>query len=474
MNNPSKTPLSLPARLDSILLALACFAMCGQINLHKFGRDTLAQGLGYASKTFALSLSDVVFVALVLWFLGRTAQLGAWKRLWWPPLPCFALGFALLLSLVHSPSIGASITAGHHLLTKESKVALADVAQWIGYFGVAPWVFVNLLRDRRDESRPPIKRDTLVLATLVATFGVSGLVALAQLQTFGGTAPRGLWTSPNLFAAFVAFLLPFLDEIEIKTTPREASTKAPRREPLLDTPPNRFEYLPLGLTLFCLGIVWLCVASPWAAIAAWVGLLCSWLARPNAKRLRIARLAILLFVALVFGLSWNLNPTLRGARADELRLGSASQKVKKRWIEWQVASRWNVPKERAFATGFGPGNYQLKIGELYQYDAIPNEEKMPPDSNNLFLVQAMSIGVLGLGALLWVWVHFASLAWRAAKNGSWLGAATFGSLGAWLVVNAFHAFVVRGAGLLLALFFALAVVAWENTRANEASKEGAT
>jgi len=471
MTTPAKRPLSLPARIDSILLALACFAMCGQIDVRKFGRDTLAEGLGYASKTFALSLSDVLFLALVAWFVIRTTQLGAWKKLWWPPLPCYALGFALLLAFVHSPTV-----AEHHLGSKEGRVALADIAQWIGYFGIAPWVLVNLLRDRRDAAFPDgIRRDGLALGALIVAFGVSGIIALAQLQTFGGTAPRGLWTSPNLFAAFVAFLVPFLDEIEIKTKPRASiarKSNKPKREPLLDTRPERFEYLPLGLTLFCLGIVWLCVASPWAAFAGWLGLLCSWLARPNPKRLRVARLAILLFVALIFSFTWNRNPTLRFARSNELRLGSISQSVKKRWIEWQVASRWNVPKERAFATGFGPGNYQLNIGELYQYDQIPNEEKMPPDSNNLYLVQAMSIGVLGLGALLWVVVHFQSLAWRAAKRGSWLGAAVFGSLGAWLVVNAFHAFIVRGAGLLLALFFAFAVVAWENTQKSEASKEG--
>ncbi len=446
--------LPLAARLDSILLALLCFAMCGQIDVRHFGRDTLAEGLGYASKTFALSLSDVLFVLVVAWFLARTAQLRAWNRLWWPPLACFALLFALVLSLVHSPSIGASIVAEphHKLLTKEVKVALADIAQWVGYFGVAPWILVNLLRDRRSPDGTVIRRDGLAVGALVTAFVVSGVLALVQTQTFGGLAPRGMWTSPNLFAGFVAFTLPLLDEIEI--------------------PHPRFALVPLGLSLFCLGIVWLCVVSPWAAGAAWLGLLLSWLARPNVKRLRIARLALLVFILAFFSLTWSRNPQLRTLRAEELRLASDSQKVKKRWIEWQVASRWNLPKERAFATGFGPGNYQLNIGSLYQYDAVPNEEKMPPDSNNLYLVQAMSIGILGLATLLWVLGHFWMIAWRAAQKGSWLGAAVFGSLSAWMLVNPFHALVVRGAGLLLALFFALAVAARDNAPAEAASNEG--
>ena len=444
----------MAARLDSILLALLCFAMCGQMDVRKFGRDTLAEGLGYASKTFALSISDVLFVIVIGWFIARTIQLRAWSRLWWPPLACFALLFALLLSLVHSPSIGASIVAEHSFRTKEVKVALADIAQWIAYFGVAPWVFVNLLRDRREPDGTVIRREGIVIGALVVAFVVSGVIALVQTQINAGAAPRGLWTSPNLFAGFVAFMLPFLDEIEI--------------------PHPRFALVPLGLSLFCIGIVWLCLVSPWAAGAAWLGLLLSWIARPNVKRLRIARLALLVFVFAFFSLTWNRNPQLRGLRADELRLASVQQKVKKRWIEWQVASRWNKPSERAFATGYGPGNYQSKIGELYQYDAIPNEEKMPPDSNNLYLVQVMSVGILGLAALLWVLGHFWRIAWQAAQKGSWLGAAVFGSLGAWMLVNPFHALVVRGAGLLLALFFALAVAANDNARGEPASNDGET
>ncbi|BCM92295.1 hypothetical protein IAD21_04174 [Abditibacteriota bacterium] len=441
--------LSLFQKIDSILLAIATFAMCGQVDVRRFGRDTLKEGLGYATKTFGLSFADVVFALLFLWFVGRTVQLKAWRKLWWPPLPCFALIFALVISVLHSHTIAAQIAAQGKPFTKESTAALADLVQWGGYFLVAPWMFVNLMRDRREGTL--IRREGIVMGALVAGFVVTGLVALIQSVTFKASAPVGLWSSSNLFAAFVAFLLPFLDEIEI--------------------PNPRFKYVPLGLSLFTFGIVWLCVASPFAAVAAWIGLLCAWAARPNAKKLHIARLAVILFAALFFSLTWSLNPQLRPERAEFLRLASAENKVKKQFVEWQVASRWNFPKERAFATGVGVGNYQLNIGPLYQYDSIPNEEHMPPDSNNLYLVQAVSIGILGLGALLWVLWHFSLIAWRAARAGSLLGAGVFGALGAWIFVNFFHAMIVRGAGLLLALFFALAVVAASNASESDKSNK---
>ncbi len=434
-------------KIDSVLLAIATFAMCGQVDVRRFGRDTLKEGLGYATKTFGLSFSDVIFALLFVWFVGRTIQLKAWRKLWWPPLPCFALIFALIISALHSPTIAAQMAGHGKHFTKEAQVALADIVQWSGYFLVAPWLFVNLIRDRREGT--VIKRENIVVGALVAGFVVSGIVALVQTATFRASAPTGLWTSSNLFAAFVAFLLPFLDEIEISNP--------------------RFNRLPLGLSFFTFGIVWLCVASPFAAVAAWVGLLCAWAARPNAKKIHIARLAVICFGALFFVLSWPLNPQLRYARAEFLRVASTENKVKKQFVEWQVASRWNDPKNRAFATGVGPGNYQLNIGPLYQYDSIPNEEHMPPDSNNLYLVQAVSMGILGLGALLWVLWHFGLLAWRAARAGSWLGTGVFGALGAWIFVNPFHAMIVRGAGLLLALFFALAVVAASNASESDKS-----
>jgi hypothetical protein len=94
--------------------------------------------------------------------------------------------------------------------------------------------------------------------------------------------------------------------------------------------------------------------------------------------------------------------------------------VKKQYVEWYAALGWSLPQVKAFATGVGPGNYQGNIGTYYV--SLPNEEKMPPDSNNLYLVQSVALGFLGLGTLLWVIFHFARVAWqaRAAYPDDWL------------------------------------------------------
>ena len=46
----------------------------------------------------------------------------------------------------------------------------------------------------------------------------------------------------------------------------------------------------------------------------------------------------------------------------------------------------------------------------------------------------------------------------------WLAAGVLGSLAAWMIVNCFHALIVRGTGVVLAFIFALAVIALQRNR----------
>ncbi|PQV62999.1 hypothetical protein B1R32_11741 [Abditibacterium utsteinense] len=440
--------------LDGASLCALIVAMCSQVDVRRVGRDTLAEGLGYATKTLAVALSDVVFLLVALYFVARVIQLRAWKRLWWPPLACFALIFALILSALHSGSVVNAVAASiaehgfgpRALITKESKEVLAEIAQWSAYFLVAPWLFVNLLHDRRElgerelgENERVVSRRSLAIGAFTFAVMASGIAALWQLQSFTASAPRGFFGSANVYGAFLALAIPLLLENESSDT--------------------RVQIRSWMLSLVLLFVALWTVVSVWAFAAAAIGLVFVVLARRGNVRLKAFRLCLVAALAvLTLGL-WRAPSALVPFRADSVRLSSEKQRVKKQFIEWQAALGWSVPRERAFATGVGPGNYQLNIGPLY--NSLPNEEKMPPDSNNLYLVQGVSVGILGLGALLWVLGHFWALAWRAAKKfpDDWLGAGVVGALSSWLFVNTFHALIVRGAGLVLAFLFALAVIA---------------
>ncbi len=437
--------------LDGAGLCALILAMCSQVDVRRVGRDTLAEGLGYATKTLSVALSDVVFLLVTLFFVARVIQMRAAKRLWWPPLPCFALIFALVLSALHSGSVMGAIAASigengfgpRAFLTKESKEALAEIAQWSAYFLVAPWVFVNLLHDRRDEAQF-ISRRALSLGAFTFAVMASGIAALAQLQAFKESAPRGFFGSAHVYGAFLALAVPLLLESESNDARAQI----------------RSWMLSIALVFIAL---WTNI-SPYALLAAGIGLIFAALSRRGGVKIRAFRLALIAALAITSLGLWRLPESLQPYRKSETALSSPTQKVKKQFVEWQAALGWSVPRDRAFATGFGPGNYQLNIGPLY--NSLPNEEKMPPDSNNLYLVQGVSIGILGLGALLWVLAHFWTTAWNAAKRfpNDWLGAGVVGALSSWMVVNAFHALVVRGAGLVLAFLFALAIVASRGER----------
>ncbi|MDQ3813899.1 MAG: hypothetical protein M3347_08105 [Armatimonadota bacterium] len=484
--------------LDTIILCLLILTMCSQVNVRALGENTLAQG--FHTKQLFVALSDVMLLGTFLWFVVRTTALRAWRRLWWPPFPCWALLLAMVISAMHSPTIvtavAESLGEAHGLkamikafLGKESKEAIAEIIQFTAYFAIAPLLFVNLLHDRRTGALV-VRRRFAVEAFAFAVIITVG-IGLWQRMHAESATPYGLFGSSNVYSGFLGFALPLLAVYVMH---------AWRNSP------------PFVLMRLAILIALLTMVSLWAVVALFIGVLIGGGLLRQPKR--AALMAVVM--AVVCGLVW-LAPyrlatdqsafkeaqneavaarhdfeqgvkhleasrkqkdqegiSTAGAemhvaqttmadvttnRAEFLRAASATEKVKKQYIEWYAAFGWSAPSKRTFATGVGPGNYQLNIGPYY--GGLPNEEKMPPDSNNLYLVQSVSLGVLGLGALLWLLSYFASLARLAHRRfpDDWLGTGVLASVVAFLFVNLFHALIVRGVGLALAFILSLAVIA---------------
>lgn len=470
-----------PAWWDYVLLGVLLVAMSSQINVGDIGQDTYTTQ-GYVTKTLKIAVPDIALLLNIVWFAARTTLARGWKRLWWPPLPAWALIFAMALALIHSPSIwnkAAEVFAemegkspgwkgqlkaimGDKGASQSVKEGIAETIQFGLYFLVAPLILVNLLLDRRDAPAAGGTIDRREFALRCFAGGALLMLALALLQSMRASseAPRALFSSPNAFAAWFAISLPLLfawSQNDSALAHKSGLGSMLRR---------------LLLPSAVFGVV--VVMSLWSHLAALCGLLAMVLLAQGARRVRLGVLALLL--ALFTGVLW-AQSARDVRRAPFLSVGSQKEKVKKQYIEWYAAAGWAAPRERAFAGGVGPGNYQLNIGPYYS--SLPNESKLPPDSNNLYLVQAVSLGALGLAALLWTVGHFARRANEARKylqarnQDAWLPLGILGSLVSWGLVNVFHASIVRGTGLVLALLCALSVVALLREDGEQVLGEGA-
>lgn len=459
MKPPNRIDWRAARTWDGALLCLLIVAMCSQIDPLTLGRDTFVTQ-GFVTKQLKVAVSDLALVLVFGWFVIRTTMLRAWSKLWWPPLPCWALLAALLVAALHSTTIVNALAAGLEsggikgaikaIAAKEPKEAIAEIAQYAAYFIAAPLLFVNLMLDRREDVL--IVRRSLALRAFAVATGLVILIGLAQLFK-GSDAPRGTWQSANLYGGFLAMALPLLFVGVAHRWNQSRGTVGVGAEILA---------------------AWPTMVTPWGVIGLFIGMLL------GAVALRSVRAAgIALVLSLVALLSWNTFKPLQPARAEYFHIKTASEKergkmeVKKQYVEWYAAQGFSAPGEARFGTGVGPGNYQLNIGSYYAF--LPNAKKMPPDSNNLYLVQAVSVGTLGLGALLWIIGHFMGVAWRARRafGADWLSAGVLGSLSAWLLVNCFHALVVRGLGIVLAFVLSLAIVALQAARDAENRNEAA-
>lgn len=436
--------------IDSIALAVLIVCMCTQIDLGAIGRDTLTQG--FATKRLFVALPDMMLLLVLVWFVFRTSALAAWKKLWWPPFPCWALVACMILSILHSHPLVAAVQsslANAHgitamlkaiLTTKEFKEAFAKTLQWTGYFVVAPLIFVNLIYDRSGENVLLRRRLALVCFAIAIALGV-----LVNLLPYDSLSQ--LWFgSPNAYAGFLAIAMPlvFAKVLSHRTLKSE------------------WLWVSGFLGMVALIVVLYTMLSLWAVTAMIMGIVVAGF----MYRAR-ARTAVMTLLALIFVMAiWPLLPILPNyesrqvQRVDSWQVASETQAVKKQYIEWYVAARRTADQRmHAFANGVGAGNYQFSIGSYYA--RLPNEEKMPPDSDNLYLVMADSVGILGLAALFWVLGYFLKRAHEALRlsPGDWLAAGVIGSNIAFFFVNIFHALIVRGVGLVLAFVLSMAIVA---------------
>jgi putative inorganic carbon (hco3(-)) transporter len=276
------------------------------------------------------------------------------------------------------------------------------------------------------------QRARQALALLAAVTGA--VLALALAQYFGGgddpLAVRGTFGNRNVLGGFLALALPFCCAglMGASQTAVKAVCAAMLAAGMIVNL--------AAASYFAVALVFLCMAA--------------------AKGARWFLTAAAAFLLLQNAVLQRLPRDNDVAHYRSVALYDESGEPERRYPEWQAA--YSMALTHPWL-GVGPGNYQKRIGQYYAQ--VPRRTgPSEPDTQNLYLVLAASLGLPGLIAFLAMLAYAAAAARGAAVNASgnvrWLAWGAAGALGAFALTAVWHPLLVRGLGLPLAFVLALA------------------
>lgn len=375
-----------------------------------------------------IALADVVALIVggifALWVLiGRR-----WRQLDWAPLPVWAWIAVAVLSGLGAESL---------------KSAVLEVIQLVLYFGVVYMLFANVLVS--EGQRRAAVRTLLAATTLIVLYGL-----FQYLTAHEPMAVKSLFQSRTSYSGFLALVMPLFFGLTLWSE-------------------LTWERVWCGALAVLGGLTILAPPLIWIVAAVFVVMGAAW---SRSRLWGIVTLCVAMFMVVTLALAplnqrvlrETLNPYEEGPIFKVMQVGDEGAAdappgpiVKKRWIEWMPAL--NMLAEN-FVLGVGAGNYQTNIGQPEYYGFLPNVKKSEPDTNNLYLVTAGSMGLAGLVCLIAFMGHFWSLAsrlWMHAQTpfARALACGLYGSCLALLGANLFTSVFVRGTSLAWALVFAL-------------------
>ncbi len=412
---------------------------------HAFSLAWLGRLLDFGEKIVEkaprLTLADIlIWLAGALLFLRMLIKrdFQALKML---PVPAVVLVLLAILSM---------------FFAQNRLTAVADVIQYAEYFLIL-YVLLRVFLDRENVLRGLPLPWLLIVAAVTCLaydhYAEAGRGAVHVSATF---------LNRNILSGYLAMLLPLAWGLLIF-----------RRTDLRHPVVRVAWYLALVMVLG-LGFVVMLAGGPW--IAAVVGILIVSAVR-SRKLLPLVALGILILVIGVYPLLPRNNTAVLAKSIypfdEELKSENPMDRVNPRYIEWQAAMKFLTPGYhrqlgisrathiRQLLMGVGVGNYQLNIGRFYGYLPKPNENTVEPDTHNLYLVMAVSVGIPAALAFVWLvgsFIRRAAVGYARSDDpflrGLLLGC--IGALASLLVTNVFTSTLIHGSGPAMILIFAFA------------------
>ena len=346
------------------------------------------------------------------------------RRLARPPAECLALVALVAISTAFAP---------------KKAVAAAELVQTGLYFVVAWSVVAGAMRDE--------KWRRVAAAVFVASGSVSVAIALWQyfapspdvfpLNLREALCVRGLFSNNNVLSGYLALLAPFAFAMAL-------GAKSWRtRIPLLAVAVCSLSVILSGpaLAAACLALSALAFGCrKWLGTLVTAALIALFIfAAPYTPRDNFTEAVT---SALPYRVDDGAVAYAEGATL-EWRAGDPAR----RYPEWQAATMMALERP---LVGIGPGAYQKSVGAYY--DAVPRATgPNEPDTQNLYLVMASTMGLPALAAFLAILA--ASFA-AGIRSDDARGAAA--AVAAFAVAAIFHPLLVRGVGIPLVFVLAFA------------------
>ncbi|HUW56660.1 MAG TPA: hypothetical protein VMZ92_08500 [Planctomycetota bacterium] len=432
-------------RLEVLLLILVVAVILGHPTSHAFSLAWLGKLLGFpvkiVEKAPRMTLADIL-----IWLAGAALVLRMLIRRDFRALKVLAVPAVVLILLAV-----ASMLFAQNKLT-----AMADVVQFVEYFIVLTLVLASVLGTKGH-------LETLTWPWLaVGVFLVIGS-ACEYLGT-GRTSAEVSCTflNRNVLSGYLAMLLPLAWGLMLfkRTDPGH--------------PIMRLAWYLALLVILGLGLTVMLAGGPW--IAAVLGILIVSVVR-SRKLFPVVLLVMLVLVIGVYPLLPRNNTAVLAKSLqvfdEEVKTDNPMDRMNPRYVEWQAGVKFLTPGYhrqlgisrrahlRQLLLGVGIGNYQQHIGRFYGFLPKPNVNTTEPDTQSLYLVLAVSVGIPAVLAFLWLvgaFLRRAAVGYAKATDpflrGLLLGCV--GSLASLLITNIFTSTLVHGAGPAMILVFAFA------------------
>ncbi len=370
-------------------------------------------GIEVAKKTYLCVVDPLVWLVAALWGL-RVLLTRDWRAIRWPPAAAWLFLALAALSLTRSDNV---------------KGSAKDLFQFVEYFAVAGMLFAaqfEAAEPRAWARRVFLATVAVVVACAAVQYALPAVPAFKVAGTFGNR---------NVFGGFLSLALPIVLGL------------------LFYDPawPRRLGYAALlaaGLAVTLSGATLLALGVAGVGMAAVRG------------RLALLATVALLAAFVLYGLP-NLPRRNLDTAYDSVALFNGEAEVSTRYTEWQAASLLVLDNP---LRGVGAGNYQGNVGRYFGTLPDPAGRTAEPDSQNLYLVLAATLGIPGLLAFAALLATGAAGAARqfarapdAVSRGLALG--LLGSLTAYAINCVWSPLLVRGIGVPLALVCALATTA---------------